>query len=616
MTTLRRKFLPVLASIWLALTSEAATFLVVNENDSGAGSFRQALLDANAASGAHVIQFNIPGAGIHTLAPLTQLPDITNSVTISGFSQPGSSPNTLANGNNAVQQIRLDGANVTNNAFAAGLKFNGANNNVVRGLLIVRFYTAIQLNNSSGNTIAGNSIGVDFDNVSRGGNGTGVDVTCFVFSRSTGNTIGGFSPADRNVISGYHTGISFTPAPADHNTVIGNFIGTDSSGTLPRGNLFEGIFVSGATNIIIGGAVAGARNVVAANGTGIFLQSSSGDVVQGNYIGTDVTGHYGLGTSGKAIALQSCSSVTIGGSGAGNLIGNSTGVAGYGIFLQGCVNSTVVGNWIGTDNTGTYAFGNSQDGIYLVSSTNNVIGGTASGAANVIRFNAGAGVNLSTGETNLISANSIYDNGRLGIDLGNDGPSPNDPGDNDGGANQLQNYPVISSVTNVYGTFQIQGTLASKANAIYTLEFFASPAWDPNGVAEGQTFLGASFVPTDGSGNASFSAALRSAGAPPDSIITATATDSFHNTSEFSVGYASTVGPQTVSLAIARQGANALITWPSSASAFQLETTTSLSPPVQWQPASGTISDNGTVKSFTVTNAPGSSSRFYRLKGN
>src|SRR4051794_1723796 len=83
----------------------AATFTVTNANDSGLGSLRQAILNANAAGGANVIQFNLSGSGIRTIAPLTQLPDITNSVTIDGYSQPGSSPNTLTNGNNAVLLI-------------------------------------------------------------------------------------------------------------------------------------------------------------------------------------------------------------------------------------------------------------------------------------------------------------------------------------------------------------------------------------------------------------------------------------------------------------------------------------------------------------------------------
>ena len=302
----------------------AATFTVTNTHDAGPGSFRQALLEANGNLGPNLIQFNLTGGGVRTLAPLTPLPQVTNSVTIDGCSQPGSSPNTLTNGNNAALLIRLDGVNLTN-GFPVGLCLTNTSNNTVRGLVIVRFYTGIQLYASSGNTIAGNWIGLDADGISRGNSGTGVEVTCAVFNRSTGNLIGGISPMDRNVISGNRVGISFSPTPADHNSVQGNFIGTDATGVLPRGNLFEGIKVQSATNIVIGGASPGARNLICANGTGVSLLSSSRDVIQGNFIGTDVSGHYDLGNAGDGIDLQGCSLTTVGGANAGNLIANNSG---------------------------------------------------------------------------------------------------------------------------------------------------------------------------------------------------------------------------------------------------------------------------------------------------
>ena len=125
------------------------------------------------------------------------------------------------------------------NGFPDVLSFENAGNNTVRGLVIVRFYTGIQLYASSGNTIAGNWIGLDVDGISRGNLGTGVEVTSAVFNRSTGNMIGGPTPADRNVISGNRAGISFFPTSADHNSVQGNFIGTDATGARCRAATFS-----------------------------------------------------------------------------------------------------------------------------------------------------------------------------------------------------------------------------------------------------------------------------------------------------------------------------------------------------------------------------------------
>ena len=447
----------------------AATFTVTNTADAGPGSFRQAILNANSNPGANLIQFSLPGSGVRTLAPLAPLPLITNTVTIDGYSQPGSSPNTLANSNNAVLLVRLDGVNLTN-GFPIGLSFTNASNNTVRGLVIVRFNTGIQLYASSANTVAGNWIGLDVDDISRGNTGTGVEITCAVFNRSTGNVIGGTTPADRNVISGNRLGISFFPTPADHNTVQGNFIGTDATGVLRRGNLFEGIKVQSATNIVIGGASPGARNLICANGTGVSLLSSVRDVVQGNFIGTDVTGHYNLGNAGDGIDLQDCSLTTVGGANAGNLIGNNSG---YGIFLLGSATNVVLGNWIGTDLGGAWPLGNGKDGIYLQGSSATTIGSASSGGANVIEFNNGAGVNVFSGQSNRVSANSIFDNGAQGILLGT-------------GANQSQSAPVLTNVVAAYSSIQVQGFLSSQANTTFSLEFFASVDWDAIGMAEGQ----------------------------------------------------------------------------------------------------------------------------------
>lgn len=137
---------------------------------------------------------------------------------------------------------------------------------------------------------------------------------------------------------------------------------------------------------------------------------------------------------------------------------------------------------------------------------------------------------IESGSANPILTNSIFSNGTLGIDLGTTGVTPNDARDADSGANNLQNFPVLTSVTSAGS---IQGTLDSTASTTFTVEFFASSECDPSGSGEGQRYLGAAVVTTDASGHASFTASLGAlpAGAP---VATATATGPAGNTSELS----------------------------------------------------------------------------------
>ena len=162
----------------------------------------------------------------------------------------------------------------------------------------------------------------------------------------------------------------------------------------------------------------------------------------------------------------------------------------------------------------------------------NTIGGTALGAGNTIAFNSDRGVKANAGTGNAILGNSIFSNTGLGIDLGGDGVTPNDAADADTGANNLQNFPVLTSA--VSGSTIIQGTLNSTASSTqFRLEFFSNTSCDPSGNGEGETFLGFTDVTTDGSGNVSFAVTF-TATVSTSQFITATATDSNNNTSEFS----------------------------------------------------------------------------------
>ena len=592
--------------------STSAVFTVTNPSDSGAGSLREAILNANAAAGADVIEFNLPGPGVQTIAPLTALPEITSPVAINGYSQPGSRANTLTAGEDAVLLIRLDGLKITNGLPVALGFTTGAGGSSVRGLVIVRFSQAITLNEISNVTIAGNWIGMDVDGVARGTTFEGIYVMSF-FSPANNIVIGGTTPADRNVISGNRYGIFFSGTTTANSFVRGNFIGTDPSGTLPRGNMFGGVYLFVCANITVGGAAVGDRNVIgaatAAGGTGVTVQGGSGHLIQGNLIGTDVSGQYDLGNISDGIYVTASKTNRI----IGNQVVNNRQ---NGVSL-GYTDTTVVeGNLVGTDASLTRPLGNARAGLAITGSTNR-IGGLGAGQGNVIQFNGAAGIEVTFAQAvqNEISGNRIYDNGGLGVDLDTAGVTVNDPNDMDTGANGLQNSPVLTSASSAYGSTQVAGTLNSTPLALFRLEFFASPSFDATGNTEGQLYLGSASVMTDGNGDIAFAMDLPRA-TPTNYLVTATATDAAGNTSEFSSGIPATSGPQAVSLSIAATGSDqATITWPSAATAYQLEASSSLSPTSQWFKVTTGILDLGQVKSLTVTNV-GAGNQFFRLKKN
>ena len=274
-----------------------------------------------------------------------------------------------------------------------------------------------------------------------------------------------------------------------------------------------------------------------------------GNLVTGNYIGTDITGTVALG-NGVGVDIRSDSpdrpstANLIGGTdvAARNVIsGNSTGVS---IEYPGTSQNVVAGNFIGTDMTGTAALGNTERGVYVFHTTsNNVIGGTVPGAGNVIAYNGGAGVlignapfNPSAGSGNSVLGNSIFANVGLGIDLGAfDGVTPNDPDDTDTGPNDLLNFPVLSSAVLDASNLTISGSINTEQDKTLRIEFFAGPAADPGGYGEGQTYLGFVTVEMGANNTAAFDQTLAVSGVLPGQVITATATDELGNTSEFSL---------------------------------------------------------------------------------
>lgn len=424
-----------------------SVFTVTNIGDSGVGSLRQAILDANLSSGSDLIQFNISGAGVHKITVLSALPDITDPVTIDGTTQPSGT-------------IELDGSSA--GAGANGLSI-GTGSCVIRGLAIDGFSgNGIRLDAGGGHLIEGNLIGVGAGN---GGSG--------IFVNSNNNTIGGFTAAARNVVSG-NGGPGIHLLSASSNNVIGNFIGTDPTGTVSIGNV-DGIRLDGSNNNTIGGLVPAARNVISGNiQNGILLlMGASGNHIQGNFIGTRADGVSQLGNIAAGIRLDA---------------------------------------------------GLPQ---------NNMIGGSSPGAGNVIAFNM-IGVTVLSGTGNTIIGNSISKNDTLGIDLNNDSVSPNDFCDTDGGANGTQNFPLIDEVQTGGGMVFIKGGLNSTPLTQFRLDFYANAACSALGFGEGERFIGTATVTTDSMCVAQIDVTLSASVAAGD-VVTATATDPSGNTSEFSI---------------------------------------------------------------------------------
>jgi hypothetical protein len=270
--------------------------------------------------------------------------------------------------------------------------------------------------------------------------------------------------------------------------------------------------------------------IVNFDGFGISIKTGGGNAVYGNQIGTDETNSQTLGNNAGGIQILNSANNHIGFSEEG---GHNTiaGNIGSGIVISGNESSrnSIRGNRIGTDETGLLDIGNGGDGISIDDTNDNTIGTSASEDANIIRFNKGNGVNILSGSGNRIAANLISDNTGLGIDLEPEGISANDAADADDGANGLQNFPVLTETWKSNVT-TVLGTLNSNPSSSFLIQFFQSLECDGSGNGQGAEFLGTTEVTTDDDGNGPFVVILDQA----DGFISATATDAFGNTSEFS----------------------------------------------------------------------------------
>lgn len=570
----------------------------------GVVSLREAIVAANNTAGPQIIGFSIPlddlsfDGTVFTIKPALPLPLLSGGETIiNGATQTSSWGNT----NSAGPEVVINGGLIDG---ADGLII-ASSDNVVHSLVVNGFANAnasaisIRYPGNCRNIVSGCFVGTDATGTAIVSNGAGVDVG----QEASSNQIGGVEMWARNVISGNgFCGVRIQSGAHD-NVVQGNFIGTDVTGThaLPNGGIGVFVHATAGGNNIVGGEFPSARNVISGNGFDGIVFSGSSNLAQGNFVGTDVTGTIAIGNGNWGVTIHNEGTVY---GNENRVIDNViSGNKSSGIFLATSRN-TIQGNFIGTDVSGTITIGNGQDGIRAAGQgenvcdnnmiTENIISGSAfSGIAfysanenllygnfilantmagiemggdgnriggngalegNVIRGN-GAGVSLAyahgnfvEGNTisnntgrgvriifesldNTVSRNSIFSNGRLGIDLGGNGVTLNDQGDIDAGQNNLMNFPVLTSAKAATGKLIVHGTIDTPNPRTVTLEFFANavpyPGGDPSGHGEGAVYLGSDRPNPLGK----FTATLPSVAA--GTLITATATDADGNTSEF-----------------------------------------------------------------------------------
>jgi hypothetical protein len=447
--------------LFVALPVSAATFTVTTTADSGPGSLRQAILDSNAndPTESDTIAFNIAGPGPHMITPTSGLPGIfTRNITIDGYTQPGSSPNTRTpaqGGLDSVIRIVLSGANFGN--VGDGLTFADnsptalSGTRTVRGIAIAGFDAHVRVATSmlGDVVIEGNYIGADAAGVVPPQVGLVGRLGVIAIGHQGILRIGGLLPAQRNLFAGPGGTIANAGVGIELGQVIGgvtiqgNLIGTNPAGTAQLG-LAIGVRVTGVsstgTGVLIGGTDPNARNLISGNFSfGISLQTFGSSLVD---------------------------------------------------------RVTIEGNWIGTDVTGVLPLPNGRDpaqhaGIIrsqnFPGSSRSRIGGSAPGAANRIAFNTGRGIiasgngNTGDGGTFEIGDNEIF--GNAGIPFDNtDRPRANDPGDADLGTNRMQNHPEIqSAVRSPSGTIAVDFRVdTAVANASYPLrvDFYRA---DPGG---------------------------------------------------------------------------------------------------------------------------------------
>ena len=448
------------------------TMVVTNPFDSGPGSLRQAILNANAHTGfTDTIAFRIPGTGVHTITPLSPLPALTEPAIIDGTTQSGYAGSPL---------IELNGSSA---GATAGLTLTGGS--AVFGLAINRFSGNGLTLTGNGNTVSANYIGTDAAGTTDLGNsGNGIQIV-----NGANNVIGGPQPAVKNIVSGNEgEGIRIDGVVSTGNMVQGNFVGTNAAGTGALGNSASGIYIRRAPgNSVIGNVISGnagfAGIAICGNvdfcggGTGVGgPNDASGNIIQGNLVGTNAVGTGALGNAQRGVSIDGAPNTIVGGPLAShrNVISATTGGPGVIIFNPGADNNLVRGNFIGTDATAA-PLPNQGDGVQIAGGSNNIVSGREDDrtAPNTIMFNTGVGINVLSGQHEF-RINRIDSNVGLGIS----------------GGENLANGPNLTSASINGETLTVAGTFPT-APGTYTIDLYKSNACDPSGFGEGAQWFGA-----------------------------------------------------------------------------------------------------------------------------
>jgi parallel beta-helix repeat protein len=392
--------------------STATVLTVTNTNDSGIGSLRQAILDANAAPNVNAIRFNIPGSCPRTITLASLLPTITQPVSIEGYTQPGSSRNTAAVGWDANLCIVLNGANQITGAYGFNVD-TGASPDATVSIEGIAFsghsIAAAQFVAGRDHRFVGNQIGGTVGSTNLLSSGTGVRIGGTV----EGVRVGGPEPGERNVIANtLGIGVSITgsgSAQPSRAIVENNYLGTQTGGD-QRGNE-RGVLISGPDHVVRGNVISNAVS----HGVELSGSLATGNRITGNRIGI------------PALCLGTCA---------------DRGNGGHGVLLRNSANDNRV-----DDNQIAY---NDQDGIAVTGARRNSL------RRNTIYANDGIGIDLGDDGRNLFDANNTQ--------------TPPAAAGNDS-----QNWPSISSAAGTSAVGLVSGTLNS-ANGWYRLDFYGVPS--------------------------------------------------------------------------------------------------------------------------------------------
>ncbi len=355
-----------------ATPGSARTWTVTSSDDTDDGgctashcSLREAIRAANDHSGPDVIAFQIPASdpgcdahGVCQIRPAGALPPLLDSqTTIDGYSQPGARANsgTLEQPIDAVLRIVLDGA-AAPVCCPAGLQIRSAGN-LLRGLVIQRFHTGIEVIDARDNRIEGNFIGTDASGTQAAGNRcSGISVSGDQGGGgSTGNVIGGSSPEARNLVAANGcAGVEI--GPRGQNRVQGNYIGSDASGTAPLANQGDGVYIfSDSQGSLIGGTGVEQPNVILFNGgNGIQVHGGAGPAIRNRLVRNRISGNGGQGIALTAGGNEELAAPVISSANASGAAGSACALctvevfsdnAAQGRFYEGSAIADATGHW-------------------------------------------------------------------------------------------------------------------------------------------------------------------------------------------------------------------------------------------------------------------------------